>query len=381
MFEFKKDLETARLDLPTHYVLVTIYSLLIIFGLLGNFAIIAAFLTNKVMLTSRNIFVANLALSDILLCSFTMPLTLIDLVSKHWPMGPGQEVLCKMMGTSQSTCIFFSAFSIVLIAVDRYQFIVNSTEVQISILQAGFLSLFSFLLSVILSLPVFFFTKLEVKLNFVSKEELSYCYEDWSSTTVRLSYTVTCFTCQYLIPSIIVGFAYYRIFKMLQLSGFTQAQQNLEHSVSHTHRRARQQARRKRINILLLLVTLVFFICWTPLNIFNIILNFLPAQKTLTHEYALVIIFSGVHLTAMATVCANPILYGFLNENFKQSLLDIFSKIPFSRQLVIFSQYFQGCRILRRQQETRSNELRLQTLKSRTSTPPEAMSFPPEQGV
>ena len=40
--------------------------------------------------------------------------------------------------------------------------------------------------------------------------------------------------------------------------------------------------------------------------------------KTLTHEYALVIIFSGVHLTAMATVCANPILYGFLNENFKQ---------------------------------------------------------------
>ena len=34
------------------------------------------------MLTTRNIFIANLAISDILLCSFTMPLTLVDLLTK-----------------------------------------------------------------------------------------------------------------------------------------------------------------------------------------------------------------------------------------------------------------------------------------------------------
>jgi hypothetical protein len=28
--------------------------------------------------------------------------------------------------------------------------------------------------------------------------------------------------------------------------------------------------------------------------------------------------YAVVHLTAMSSACANPIMYGFLNENFKQ---------------------------------------------------------------
>jgi neuropeptide Y receptor len=44
----------------------------------------------QVMLTTRNIFIANLAVSDILLCAFTMPLTLVDLITKYWTLGPDQ---------------------------------------------------------------------------------------------------------------------------------------------------------------------------------------------------------------------------------------------------------------------------------------------------
>ena len=71
-----------RLEPTVHTSLIVLYSLVIIFGVIGNFAIVLAFLTNKVMLTTRNIFIANLAISDILLCSFTMPLTLVDLLTK-----------------------------------------------------------------------------------------------------------------------------------------------------------------------------------------------------------------------------------------------------------------------------------------------------------
>ncbi len=28
--------------------------------------------------------------------------------------------------------------------------------------------------------------------------------------------------------------------------------------------------------------------------------------------------YAAVHLTAMSSACANPVMYGFLNENFKQ---------------------------------------------------------------
>ena len=47
------------------------------------------------------------------------------------------EYLCKLIGTTQATCVFFSAFSIVLIAVDRYLFIVHPTSTQISTRQVS----------------------------------------------------------------------------------------------------------------------------------------------------------------------------------------------------------------------------------------------------
>jgi hypothetical protein len=41
-----------------------------------------------VLLTARNIFIANLAISDLLLCSFTMPLAMLDIITKFWVLGP-----------------------------------------------------------------------------------------------------------------------------------------------------------------------------------------------------------------------------------------------------------------------------------------------------
>ena len=32
----------------------------------------------------------------------------------------------------------------------------------------------------------------------------------------------------------------------------------------------------------------------------------------------LLIIYASCHLLAMTSVCTNPVMYGFLNENFKQ---------------------------------------------------------------
>ena len=39
------------------------------------------------MLTPRNVFIVNLAVSDILMCSFTMPLVMVDLLTNYWPLG------------------------------------------------------------------------------------------------------------------------------------------------------------------------------------------------------------------------------------------------------------------------------------------------------
>ena len=51
----------------------------------------------QVLLTTRNIFIAILALSDLLLCTFTMPLTLMDIITKYWAFG---EDLGSQVGSS-----------------------------------------------------------------------------------------------------------------------------------------------------------------------------------------------------------------------------------------------------------------------------------------
>ena len=69
--------------------------------------------------TTRNVLLANMALSNLALCAFTMPLTLLDLLHHYWPLASGQEVLCKLTSHTQSTFVFFSSWSVMLIAVDR----------------------------------------------------------------------------------------------------------------------------------------------------------------------------------------------------------------------------------------------------------------------
>ena len=110
-----------RLTTPgARLALLISYSMIIIIGISTNLAILAPFLNNKVMLvlvflmentlivlnwkqlailsycfstlqamrTPRNIFVINLAISDLLLCSFTIPFTLADSLTAFWELGP-----------------------------------------------------------------------------------------------------------------------------------------------------------------------------------------------------------------------------------------------------------------------------------------------------
>ena len=101
-----------------------------------------------------------------------------------------------------------------------------------------------------------------------------------------------------------------------------QASQNLS-----SHRRARQMKRRKKTNRLLITVSVIFFLSWAPLNIFNIVIDiFDPFQNNETDTEVMLLVFACCHLSAMSSVCSNPIMYGFLNENFKQSLHSIIKK-------------------------------------------------------
>ena len=121
-----------------------------------------------------------------------------------------QGIFCKLMGATQNTCVFFSTFSIALIAIDRYFFIVHSPNIQISIIQALFLSLMSFMVSALLASPLFLVTHLTELPSLTSNKSLFYCFEDWTTHTYKQVYALVCLVTQYLGPCMVVMLAYVR---------------------------------------------------------------------------------------------------------------------------------------------------------------------------
>ena len=79
-----------RVSTATFYIFFVVYTFISLFGFAGNLMIISACLRNKIPKTTRNIFILNLAISDLLLCALSMPLTMMDLLYYYWPWGTEQ---------------------------------------------------------------------------------------------------------------------------------------------------------------------------------------------------------------------------------------------------------------------------------------------------
>ena len=93
-------------------------------GFFGNLLVVTASIRLRLQET-HVLFI--LAVSDILLCLVTMPLTLVEIVNDHWPLGDS-VVSCKVSGGLQAVSVFVSTISITAIALDRYQLIVYPTR-------------------------------------------------------------------------------------------------------------------------------------------------------------------------------------------------------------------------------------------------------------
>lgn len=137
-------------------------------------------------------------------------------------------------------------------------------------------------------------------------------------------YAYFSFFVQFLVPSLIVAVAYARIYFTFKASS-----QNMNISVLSATA-IRKKNRRRKTNILLTLISVIFFVSWAPLNIFTVVTNttnIIEVEKNSAEghiiiflyqdEKTLVLIFGVCHLVGMTTAVTNPIFYVWLNNNFK----------------------------------------------------------------
>lgn len=87
-------LDTGRVQIP-------LYSVIFLLAVIGNSLVILTLVQNKRMRTITNLFLLNLAVSDLFLGVFCMPFTLVGTLLRDFVFG---EVMCKLLPYLQGEC-------------------------------------------------------------------------------------------------------------------------------------------------------------------------------------------------------------------------------------------------------------------------------------
>ena len=114
---------------------------------------------------------------------------------------------------------------------------------------------------------------------------------------------------QYCVPCALVTFYYMSICRFLASRPILTSDERQKHIL----------AKRRKSNRMLIAVTVAHFTSWLPLNMINIILTMFDSDESplFTNVEHLYIAYAMCHLASMTSAISNPVLYGFMNENFR----------------------------------------------------------------
>ncbi|KAI8777416.1 neuropeptide F receptor [Biomphalaria glabrata] len=314
------DMVRRHFDPVTETLLVLCFSLLITFGCLGNGLVMFVVIRNSSMRTPRNIFIINLAISDFTLCMFTQPLNMYLLLYKHWSLG---QFMCKFVTMAQGTNLFVSTISITAIALDRFQVIVYPTKDSMKKLGAAVALISIWLISFLIASPALLFSVVERRqvLQEVPNVFFYYCLEDVSMEIEKRAYSVAQMVVQYVLPFIILSVAHLRICNKLRYRMVTQNVSTTATTSFQKKKIERRSRRKRKTNLLLAGIALVFALSWLPLNIFNLLIDF--RGEYFTGRVDIKLAYAICHMLVLCSGCLNPVLYGWLNDNFRTEFIKI----------------------------------------------------------
>ncbi|KAM6164534.1 nociceptin receptor isoform 1-T1 [Rhynchocyon petersi] len=269
--------------------IVGLYLAVCVGGLLGNCLVI-----HTKMKTATNIYIFNLALADTLVL-LTLPFQGTDILLGFWPFG---NALCKTVIAIDYYNMFTSTFTLTAMSVDRYVAIchpIRALDVRTSS-KAQIVNVAIWMLASVIGIPVAIMGSAQVEDEEIEcLVEIPTPQDYWGPV-----FAVCVFLFSFVIPVLIISICYSLMVQRLRgvrlLSGSREKDRNL-----------------RRITRLVLVVVAVFVGCWTPVQVFVLVqgLGVQPGSE------AAVALLRFCTALGYVNSCLNPVLYAFLDENFK----------------------------------------------------------------
>ncbi|XP_074806144.1 neuropeptide Y receptor type 2 isoform X1 [Natator depressus] len=304
----KPELKDSTNLVEVQIVLIIAYCFIILLGVMGNSLVIHVVIKFKSMRTVTNFFIANLAVADLLVNTLCLPFTLVYTLLGEWKLGP---VLCHLVPYAQGLAVHVSTVTLTVIALDRHRCIVYHLESKISKRISFLIIGVAWAVSALLASPLAIFREYSL-IEIIPDFRIVVCSEKWpgeGQLNYGTIYSVSMLLIQYVLPLAIISYAYTRI--------WTKLKNHVSPGAGNDH----YHHRRRKTTKMLVCVVVVFAVSWLPFHAFQLVSD-IDSKVLDLKEYKL--IYTVFHVIAMCSTFVNPLLYGWMNSNYRTAFLAAF---------------------------------------------------------
>ncbi|XP_054908824.1 chemokine XC receptor 1-like [Poeciliopsis prolifica] len=316
-YEYDQDYEDEVCDKSEvvkfgSFAIPIFFSIVITLSLTGNILVLVILALYENMKSLTNIFIANLAISDLV---FTIGLPFWAIYDVWgWVFS---ETACKIVHFVFFTGFYSSVLFLTIMTIYRYLVVVHPLS-DMSSLKVGtgfFLSVLMWMISIGAAMPSLLQTAL-VSVHHNGTDSSGCEYKDMQWKVIGMAQQNVFFLCAFAV----IGFCYIQILKR----------------ISRTKSRTKNRAVK-----LVFCIVAVFFIGWVPYNmvIFLRVLQHSEVQPfhhcdmSIQLDYA----FYISRLIAFSHCCLNPVFYAFVGVKFRNHLKSLLHRM-FSRRAPIDDQ-------------------------------------------
>ncbi|XP_008842622.1 probable G-protein coupled receptor 83 [Nannospalax galili] len=312
--EWEGPTETARKwlggrpHLAAKIMLSLAYAVIIMISLFGNSLVCQVFIKHKEIKKSTGLLIFNLAISDILIILLNSPFAVARFLSGQWIFG---RIMCHVSRFAQYCSLHVSTLTLMAVAVDRHRVILHPMKPRITHSQSIVVVILIWSVAVFLALPHAIYQNLTF---LISPDGVvrSHCLPAFPgpSTLVAKYVDLGTFGLLYILPLLVIVVTYSHLGKRLWI-------QNAIGDASARQLLAHYQKRKKSIRMLILIV-MVFAVCWFPLNCYVVLISSAGVENES-------VLFYAFHWFAMSSTCYNPFIYCWLNRSFRAKLRSVTS--------------------------------------------------------
>ncbi|KAG7511594.1 melanopsin isoform X1 [Solea senegalensis] len=302
-------------DVPdhAHYTIGSVILVIGITGMIGNFLVIYAFSRSRSLRTPANMFIINLAITDLLMCCTQTPIFFTTSMHKRWIFGEKGCEIYAFCGALFGIC---SMITLTVIAIDRY-FVITRPLTSIGVLskkRAFFVLVAAWLYSLGWSLPPFFGWS-----AYVPEGLLTSCTWDYMTFTPSVrAYTMLLFIFVFFLPLFIIIYCYVFIFRAIRttnqavgkISGSMHSHSSSRDSVKSYHRLQNEWKMAK----IALIVILLYVFSWSPYS--TVALTAFAGYADMLTPY----MNSVPAVIAKASAIHNPIIYAITHPKYRVAL-------------------------------------------------------------